>query len=62
MWVQLSGMKKLEAAIHPGNYNTLWIAGQSVELIDDIISCTQIIERLKQETKNAFAELNKIIN
>lgn len=57
MWVQISGMKKLEAAIHPGNYNTLWIAGQSVELINDIVSCRVIIERMKKETEEAYRVL-----
>lgn len=54
MWVQLSGMKKLEESVKPGNYQTLWCAGQSVELIDDILSCKEIIERMKKETVEAF--------
>ena len=57
MWVQLSGMKKLEQSVKPGNYQTLWCAGQSVELIDDIVSCKEIIERLKNETQKAFDQL-----
>ena len=57
MWVQLSGMKKLEQSIKPGNYQTLWCAGQSVELIDDIIPCKQIIDRFKQETSDAYKKL-----
>ncbi len=61
MWVQISGMKKLEAAIHPGNYNTLWIAGQSVELINDISPCKVIIERMKEETEEAYRQLGKVI-
>ena len=61
MWVQISGMKKLEAAIHPGNYNTLWIAGQSVELINDIAPCKEIIERMKKETVEAYKELGNVV-
>ena len=61
MWVQLSGMKKLEATIHPGNYNTLWIAGQSVELINDIAPCREIIERMREETTTAYAALGKVM-
>jgi nitronate monooxygenase len=57
MWVQLSGMKKLERSVKPGNYDTLWCAGQSVELIDDIISCTEIIKRMKEETHEAYRKL-----
>jgi nitronate monooxygenase len=58
MWVQISGMKKLEQSVKPGNYQTLWCAGQSVELIDEISSCEQIIERLKKETKEAFQKIS----
>ena len=61
MWVQISGMKKLEESIKPGNYNTLWIAGQSVELIDDILPCSEIIERLKKETTEAFRLSNDLM-
>jgi len=59
MWVQLSGMKKLEQSIKPGNYQNLWCAGQSVELINDINSCAQIILRLKEETQKAFFDLSQ---
>jgi nitronate monooxygenase len=62
MWVQISGMKKLEAAVKPGNYNTLWIAGQSVELIDDIRSCKEIIQRMKEETLEAYQKVSVIIS
>lgn len=58
MWVQLSGMKKLEQSVKPGNYQTLWCAGQSVELINDIVSCKEIIERMKNETLEAYKKLN----
>jgi nitronate monooxygenase len=58
MWVQLSGMKKLEQSVKPGNYQTLWCAGQSVELINDIVSCKEIIERMKNETLEAYKQLS----
>lgn len=61
MWVQLSGMKKLEQSVQPGNYKTLWCAGQSVELIHDIIPCGTIIERLKNETSIAFEKIIKLV-
>lgn len=57
MWVQISGMKKLEESVKPGNYKTLWCAGQSVELIHEIRSCEAIIEELKKETKEAFDKI-----
>jgi nitronate monooxygenase len=46
MWVQLSGMKKLEQSVKPGNYQTLWCAGQSVELINEVLPCKDIIEKM----------------
>jgi nitronate monooxygenase len=57
MLVQIRGMKKLEASIHPGNYKTLWIAGQSSELIEDILPCAAIIDRMKAETFAAKLKL-----
>lgn len=61
MWVQLSGMKKLEQSIKPGNYQTLWCAGQSVELIKDILSCKEIIERMKKEAFGAYEQIREAI-
>lgn len=60
MWVQISGMKKLEQSIKPGNYQTLWCAGQSVELINDILSCEAIISRMKDETMASIEVLKKL--
>ncbi len=57
MWVQLSGMKTMEKSVKPGNYESLWCAGQSVELIDDILSCMDIVERMKKETAAAYNSL-----
>ncbi len=61
MWVQLSGMKKLEKSVKPGNYNTLWCAGQSVELIEDILPCKVIVERIEKETQQAYTDLQTMI-
>ncbi len=60
MLVQIRGMQKLERSVKPANYDTLWCAGQSVELINDIQSCNQIIERMKTETAEAFKNLQQI--
>ncbi|MCC7051257.1 MAG: nitronate monooxygenase [Bacteroidia bacterium] len=57
--VQLRGMKKLENSIKPGNYQTLWSAGKSVEFINDVLSCKEIIERFKNEFE---AERKKLIS
>lgn len=59
MIVQIRGMKKLEEAVKPGNYNNLWCAGQSVELIRDIRPCSKIIEELIMETEEAYRALLK---
>jgi len=61
MLVQIRGMKKLEDAVKPGNYNNLWCAGQSVEMIHDIIPCETIIEHLEKEMSEAMSQLNKVL-
>jgi nitronate monooxygenase len=61
MWVQFSGMKKLEESIKPGNYKTLWIAGQSVELINDVLPCSEIIARMKKETEMAYQNMGNLM-
>jgi nitronate monooxygenase len=60
MLVQVRGMKKLEEAIKPGNYNNLWSAGQTVEMIDDILPCDAITERLMAEMMAAKKELDTL--
>lgn len=62
MLVQLRGMKKMEQSVKPGNYQTLWCAGQSVELINDIIPCKEIVERLKIETTKSYQVLTGVMN
>ena len=59
MLVQIRGMKKLEDAVKPGNYNNLWCAGQSVEMIRDILPCETIIEHLEDEMQHAMKDLNQ---
>jgi len=59
MLIQLRGMKQLEKSILPANYKTLWCAGQSVELIHDILSCEEIIKKMKMETQEAKKELDQ---
>jgi len=57
MLVQVRGMKKLEQSVLPNNYQTLWCAGKSVELIHDIKSCTEIINEIKAEYNQKVQEL-----
>jgi len=60
MLVQVRGMKKLEKSIKPGNYKNLWGAGQSVELIHDILPIKTIVEKLVQQTEKAFEDLKSL--
>lgn len=60
MLVQIRGMKKLADAVKPGNYNNLWCAGQSVEMIHDILPCETIIDHLEKEMEVAMKELNDL--
>ncbi|MBL7932292.1 MAG: nitronate monooxygenase [Bacteroidia bacterium] len=54
MLVQIRGMKKLEQSILPNNYLTLWTAGKSAELVHDILSCEEIVRRIKSEYESAL--------
>ncbi len=60
MLVQMRGMKKLEKSIKPGNYKNLWGAGQSVELIDNILGIEEIVEKLISETQEAKNKLDNL--
>lgn len=62
MLVNIRGLKLLENAVKPGNYNNFWCAGQSVEMIHDILPCKDIIDHLEQETVDAMKKLEGIIN
>ncbi len=59
MLVQIRGMKRLEESVLPNNYKRLWCAGKSVELIEDILSCEEIIARLKEEYRMSIEEVRK---
>jgi nitronate monooxygenase len=60
MWVQYSGMKKLEESVLPANYKTLWIAGKSSEMVHDIQPVAQIVEEFKAELQQALDELHQL--
>jgi nitronate monooxygenase len=62
MLVQVRGMKKLEDAVKPGNYHNLWSAGQTVELIHDILPCEKILERMQQEMETSWKNMQQIIH
>ena len=61
MFVQIRGMKKLEASVKPGSYKNLWSAGQSVELIDEVQPVTGIVKKLSDETFEAAKRLQQIV-
>lgn len=62
MLVQVRGINKLMKSVKPGSYETLWCAGKSVELIDDIKSIKEIVHQFDLETKAAFEKLNTEMN
>ncbi len=53
MLIQVKGMKKLEKSVKPGNYKNLWIAGKSVQFINEILSIEQLISKLKKELRES---------
>ena len=59
MLVQLRGMRNLEQSIKPGNYKTLWCAGKSVEQIEEIKPCKEIIHDLMQEFEKAKKDFSE---
>ena len=59
MLVQLRGMQKLEQSIKPANYQTLWCAGQSVELINRVATVKEVIQSYKLEFQQAYETLKK---
>jgi nitronate monooxygenase len=59
MLVQIRGMKKLEQAVKPNNYQQLWTAGQSVEMVEEVSSVKEIVEGLTKGMKASLAEIKQ---
>jgi nitronate monooxygenase len=59
MLIQIRGMKKLEQSILPNNYNALWCAGKSVELIHEILPCSTIIDHIKKEFESCLTTIKQ---
>lgn len=57
MFVQARGMKKLEQSVLPNNYQRLWTAGKSVELVTEVLSCEEIVSKIKTEYRQAIEKL-----
>ncbi len=60
--VQMRGMQKLEKSVLPNNYQKLWCAGKSSELIKSILSCEEIIEQIKSEYQKKINEVKTQID
>ncbi len=54
------GSKALEEAATGPSWKTVWSAGQSVGLIDDVLSCQEIIEKLVREYEDAIEKLPRL--
>jgi len=61
MLVQFKGMKRLSASVQAGNYKTLWCAGQSVELINDVKPVEQIVNTMINEMEHSYLDLQKMM-
>ena len=53
------GMKKLEEAARGPTWKTVWSAGQSVGLIDEILGCDEIVQKILREYQIALSEAPK---
>lgn len=60
MLTQIRGMQKLAKSVKPGSYETLWCAGKSVELIDDILPVDTIVQHLEKEFDEALSHMKTI--
>ncbi len=57
MLIQRRGFNWLEDAVKPGNYNNLWCAGQTVEVINDIKPIREIIDEMVKEMNDSYLVL-----
>ena len=57
--IHLMGMKNLEQAANKPTWKNVWSAGQTVGLIDDEVSCKEIIERFVKEYYETLERLKK---
>jgi len=57
MIIQRRGFTWLEEAVKPGNYNNLWCAGQTVELIQKIQPIKEIVSEMEKEFYEAYSKV-----
>lgn len=62
MLVQYRGMTWLEKSAKPGNYKTLWTAGQSVAMINETLPVGTIIANFKKEFDEAITAFHARTN
>lgn len=62
MIIQRRGFNWLEDAVKPGNYNNLWCAGQTVELISKIQPIKEIVSEIESEFYDAYAKVQDQIS
>ena len=56
--IHLLGMRALEEAANKPSWKTVWSAGQSVGLINEILPVRQIIEKMVDEYEEARGRLS----
>jgi nitronate monooxygenase len=55
--IHWTGMKQLEAAAIGPTWKTVWSAGQSVGLVNEILSCQEIMDKLVTEYQTAIQKM-----
>ncbi|XGC79469.1 NAD(P)H-dependent flavin oxidoreductase [Bdellovibrio bacteriovorus] len=58
--VHVMGMRSLEQAATKPSWKTVWSAGQSVGLVEDILSVEEIYQKLISEYASSVKDLNKL--
>ena len=59
--IHFLGSKSLEEAANGPSWKTVWSAGQSVGLIEDILPCSQIMSNLVGEYETALTKVPRLI-
>lgn len=58
--IHFLGMKSLEEAAKGPTWKTVWGAGQSVGMINEILSCEEIMKKLVQEYEQALKQMPEL--
>jgi nitronate monooxygenase len=60
--IHLLGSKALEEAATGPTWKTVWSAGQSVGLIDEVLTCDEIIKKMVREYQECTSALPRLEN